>query len=398
MYRIETERSHLFDVNIMIAIEAKVSGKASEDEIKEAFRAAVNSFEILGCKVVISSSGEATYESSEHPQNTLTFRSYRLEELVTEQERIRFRLEDGEILRCFADLSGDGMKFCFAMHHLGGDGKSLCYFIEAFLKRLSGEKCDYRKAVIYKSSELPKQDRLPFFIDLLVKNYNSKWQKERRVFGFDDLEKAYKDFWKDHRTEVKIVRTESDDLSSKLTACKSAGIGFTSYTIAEMTKDVPKVQSVGLAVDGRLDGNRTMSNQATGISVKHRYKTGKSLVDNAKIINGLMKKKLLDDRKKFFLLKFLSSLDPTLTDAMVLEAAGYHHGKTSSKLAELFGYGSKKQDISITNLTRADIPSEYGKFTLEDLIFVPPVISSAQNVVGMVTVNGHLTTAYHRYV
>ena len=44
-----------------------------------------------------------------------------LEELIYENERRRFRIEDGEFIRGF--LSHDGI--VFMMHHLGGDGKYL---------------------------------------------------------------------------------------------------------------------------------------------------------------------------------------------------------------------------------------------------------------------------------
>ena len=47
MYKIETERGDLFDVNIMIAMQVKVRGKAGEAELTEAFRTAAEAFEIL---------------------------------------------------------------------------------------------------------------------------------------------------------------------------------------------------------------------------------------------------------------------------------------------------------------------------------------------------------------
>ena len=101
MYKIETERGDLFDVNMMIAMHIKVYGKASETELTEAFRAAVQAFEILNCKVVIDQKGDAFYDNCGEPMNRIVFRDFKLEELIQEQERIRFRLEDGEFLRCF---------------------------------------------------------------------------------------------------------------------------------------------------------------------------------------------------------------------------------------------------------------------------------------------------------
>lgn len=399
MYKIETERGDLFDVNMMIAMQITVSGKAQKSELATAFREAVSAFEILNCKVVIDENVGAFYDKCSEPMSSITFRDFELEPLIQEQERRRFRLESGEFLRCFVSFAdNDEMKLCFLMHHLGGDGKSLCYFIEAFLKALNGESCEYRKIVLLNRKTLPQGFKMPFLASYIVGKFNRKWRKERRIFGFEDMSAAYEKFWETHRTSVGNEVTENAGLTGKLNECKANKIGFTSYTIAEMIRDITRVQDVGLAVDGRTDGNRTMSNQATGISVKYKYDRRRTLTENASVIDRLMKKKLGDNSAKYLVLHFMSAFDPTLVDAVNLEFAGYFHSETSAKLARLLGYGYNTKDLSITNLTRLDIPTEYGKYKLTDLIFVPPVVSYGKNIVGMVTVGDHLNTTYHRYI
>ena len=247
------------------------------------------------------------------------------------------------------------------------------------------------------SETLPKEAGLPFPAAALVRYYNRKWRKERRVFTFEDMRAAHEAFWRTHRTTVRNEVTEQDVLTEKLNRCRTGSVGFTSYTIAEMTAPLPSGQDVGLAVDGRQDGNRAMSNQATGISVKYRYDRRKTLLENAAAIDRQMKKKLQTPAYKYFILRFMGAFDPTLLDAVNLEFAGYFHSKTSASLAGLLGYGGHTKDISLTNLTKLDIPTEYGSFTLADLVFVPPVISYGRNIIGMVTVSGHLNTTYHRY-
>ena len=398
MYRIETERGDIFDVNMMIAMEATVRGSATENELVFAFNEAVASFEILNSKVVIDENGDAFYDKTALPPNSIRFKDIELCELIREQERIRFRIEDGEFLRCFVSrANSETMKMVFLMHHLGGDGKSLMYFIEAFLKYLNGEKREYQRIVLLDKNTLPQAAKLPLWAKWLVKSYNKKWQKERRVFDFHDMSEAYEKFWENHSTVVRNEVTEGEKLREKLTACKNGGAGFTSYTIAEMIQDSSRIQDVGLAVDGRLDGNRTMSNQATGISVKCKYDRNKSLVENAVAIDKSMQKKLNRIGFKYFVLRFMSEFDPTLVDAINLEFAGYFHSNISAKLAKLLGYGYNTKDLSITNLTRIDIPTEYGNYRLTDLIFVPPVVSYGKNIIGMVTVGDRLNTAYHVY-
>ena len=142
---------------------------------------------------------------------------------------------------------------------------------------------------------------------------------------------------------------------------------------------------------GREDGNRSLGNQATGISVQYRYRT------NRREVHRRMLKKLSDERYLYFVLQFMGKLDPTLKDAMNMERSGYFTSAVSSKVAGLLGYGDKVRDISITNLTKADIPLKYGRYSIEDIVFVPPVVSYGKNIIGIVTAGDVMNIARHVY-
>ena len=143
-------------------------------------------------------------------------------------------------------------------------------------------------------------------------------------------------------------------------------------------------------------GNRSMGNQATGISFQYRYNKSVSFEENARKIQKLMKRKLEDKRRLYLVLLFMGKLDPTLVDALSLEHAGYFSSNLSKKVAELLGYGSKVKDISLTNLTRVDIPTVYGDHKIEELVFVPPVVSYGKNIIGIVTANDVMNIAVHK--
>ena len=49
----------------------------------------------------------------------------------------------------------------FMMHHLGGDGKSLVYFIETFMKCLAGWECEYAPFRHLGLSDIPKDSKMP---------------------------------------------------------------------------------------------------------------------------------------------------------------------------------------------------------------------------------------------
>ena len=412
MYKIETERGDLFDVNMIIAMKATVAGteQLAFGDFQKSFYDAVSAYEILNSRLSLKHDGSCFYEprtESGGASQTILQTSLSFEELLQQQEKIRFKLEDGEFLRCFVYEPCNGSRdFIFLMHHLGGDGKSLCYFIETFLNCLSGngKTPEYQPVKLLTTENLPKDSALPFVAKLLANHYNKMWLKEcgtSQIFSFEDMQKAYESFWKNHRTVVHIYPLDEAALKAELAECKKAGIGYTSYAVAKLLKDESGKKSVGLAVDARPDGNRTMSNQATGISVDYAYNKKKTLVENAACIDRLMKAKLAKPELKYFILQFMAAFEPSLVDAVNLEFAGAFHSKTSEKLAQLLGYGTNTKDYSITNLTKLDIPVEYSggraSLKIEDFVFVPPVVSYGKNIIGMVTANGRLCTVLHRY-
>ena len=93
----------------------------------------------------------------------------------------------------------------------------------------------------------------------------------------------------------------------------------------------------------------------------------------------------------------MSQLDKTLVDAVNLEYAGVFTSKTSKALASLMGYGEQTKDLSITNLTKLDIPCTYGKYVIDIFRFIPPVVSYGKNIIGIATLGSDTTITLHTY-
>ncbi len=391
-YKIDTERVDLFDVSIVITMCVKIKPMPSFEALETAFEKACKLNEVLNSKVVIEADGEAFYVDNGKNSNSICKTEKGLTELIYENEKKRFRIEDGEFMRSF--VSPDGL--IFIMHHLGGDGKSLVYFIETFMNCLAGIDCGYRPFKNLALEDLPKDSGIPFAFRLLCDLWNKKWKKDKKVFNFPDMDEAYERFWESHGTHVEIREYMKGELDQLLGRAKAAHVSLTSLLVCDMLKNFDGKADVGFAVDGRQDGNRLMGNQATGISITYRYDRKKTFDRNAAAIHKLMQKKLSDNRYRFFVLHFMGRLDPTLKDALNLEHAGCFSSKISSKIADYLGYGEKVKDISITNLTRVDIPTKYGEYAIEQMAFVPPVVSYAKNVIGIVTVGDRMTVVDHR--
>ena len=206
-YPITTERADLFDHKILIAMEIEILGTTNENDLRTAFWEAVKAHESLNTKVRIEKDGSAWYVPGDGKQNSIHFTQKDLQSLVSEQEKIRFRIEDGEFLRVFAATQEGGFRGLFLMHHLAGDGKSLVIFIDSFLRALNGEKLTFTPISLLTPEGLP--GKLPLITQSLLKFWNERWKKEKKVFTFGDLQNSYEQFWACHETvwEVRTYET-----------------------------------------------------------------------------------------------------------------------------------------------------------------------------------------------
>jgi hypothetical protein len=392
-YEIQTERVDLFDVNIVITMLVRINRDIEYDRLNYAFHEACKIHEVLNLKVVIDPDGDAYYTSNDKPLNNFSETTSDLEGIIASEEGKRFLIEKGEFIRGFK--SPDGI--VFMMHHLGGDGRSLLYFIETFFMFLNGEKVEKIPFKNLLLADLPSGSSLPFYYDRLVNHWNKKWIRSGRAFDYSDMDKAYADFWKDHKTKTTIRTYDKNELDKLLESARKCKVSLTSYLITDHIKDMNFKPEVGIAVDARTDKIHFMGNQVTGISLKYRYNNNISFDDNARNVQRLLKGRLSDKKKRYFALQFMGKLNPSLRDALNLNRAGYYKDKFTDSVASYLGYGNKIRDLSVTNLMRADIPLEYGPYKIDEIIFVPPVVAYAQNVIGIITTGDKMNVTTHVY-
>ena len=92
----------------------------------------------------------------------------------------------------------------------------------------------------------------------------------------------------------------------------------------------------------------------------------------------------------------MAALEPSLVDSVLLNTHGLYQNPVSEKFAKVMGYqGGKTRELGITNLTKLDIPTEYGQYTIESQLFIPPVVSYARRIIGVSTLENQMTVVYH---
>jgi hypothetical protein len=152
---------------------------------------------------------------------------------------------------------------------------------------------------------------------------------------------------------------------------------------------------IGLAASIREKEYRGLGNYASGISILYAYDENKSFIENAQAVHRLIYKKLSNARRKYFVLHFTDSMDPTLLDSACMVAFGGYKNKTAEYFTHMMGYDGHPKNISITNLTKLDIGQKYGKYSIKNLIFAAPLIPNSSRVVGIASLGGCVSFTMH---
>lgn len=391
-----SERANLFDPNIIINFVFEITGNPSVLKLERSIMQAYSVNETIMSKVIMDSNGKAAYEPISECKSTVTVTNKDWSSLIKENEKVPFAIWDGEMIRTFIIQNNGKMSILIMAHHIVGDGKSIVYFIEDFMNALAENEIIKKQVVLFSHDTLRKLSKKSLFMKWYTFYFNKKWRKYDTKFSFEDYYLLHKTYWESKTSVILYKRYTKKELLNLYEEAKKNHVSLNNLIIAAFQKASTTFQKVGIAVDGRIDDNRNMSNQATGISIKSKYIHKKSLIYNAKQVQKKVHKKLVNCNKKYFILQFMSLLEPTLVDSIVFETYGLIQNPVSRKMADLMAYSSKKENlISITNLTRIKIQQKYGLFQIKNIIFIPPVISYAKRVIGIVSDEDGMTITYH---
>lgn len=388
---IRSERPNLFEPNDYISMVVTLSGTISQEEMEQAVRKAYANNEATSSKIVLEADGSAYYESLEESGCKVFFDSRNCWEILKENEKCPFDLKNGELIRAFIIEEEQGMTMLLMAHHLAGDGMSMLYFIEDILLALNGKELTYKPMILLNREYLRKKARLPFAITLFVKKANRSWKKQGKIFTWEDYEAIHHTYWESHSSEIMV---QSYNLNELKKDCPK-GVTLNSYLIAILLRKFPESRAIGIPVSVR-DGNYSMSNQTSGVAVKHRYNTRFSLVENTVQIQKKIKRQLGNKNIKYFVLLLMEQLAPTLIDAVLMHTHSYYQNALVEKMSEILGYtGENGRDLGITNLMKVQFSGKYQKFQITDILFIPPKVSYTKQVVGIVTFGEMLHIVYH---
>lgn len=394
--RILSERIDLFDPNMCITMFFDIIGDVETELLISAINKAFTSFEATMSRIVLLDDGEAHYEKISVSACTVEITRLDWRSLIREYEKIPFSLETGQLMRVFVKPFEGKTRVLIMSHHLAGDGKSVIYFIERIMKDLIGEPHEFQKLQLITEDSLPKESHLPSWMKWWIKGFNRRWDRTGQVFGFNDYYELHKVYWQNRESVVITKSFPTSNMEMIHKKAKAAKVSMNSYIIAAFLKADKNLTPVGLAVNVRNDENRTMSNQASGISVEYSYNEKLPFDGNAQEVHKRIYKKLSRPVNKYFILHFMMMFKSSLLDSIMMHIYGLYNNRVTVKVSKIMGYKSGgRTSIGITNLTKIDIENTYKDYRIENLYFIPPVVSYGRQTIGIATTESGMTVSYH---
>lgn len=393
-----TEREHLFTPNINIVMKVTIGGNPSVADIKKAIGCAVRANESLNCKIVLSDNGFAGYERLEQPVYSVEVRNQPWAEIAREQESRIFHLAAGELVRFFLLAGESDTELLIIAHHLAGDGLSIVYLIEDIMNALAGNELEFKPMQIISADSFPQKTEMHPTAKIYLNGLNRKWRKSGRVFSFFDYETLFAEYWKNCKAYLcyeKFSQNEFKILSEK---AKQYNVSINSLITTALIQAYcyvyGKKANAGLAASIREKGYRGMTNNTTGIAFLYKYRQNKSFSQNVQAVHKSIYKKLKSDRVKYFVPRFFELMDSTLIDAAAMTTYGNYKNKAAEHLAHLMMF-DKQRDVSITNLSKLDIPQEYGPYAIRDFVFAAPIVPYTRRVTAIATLGDELCITMH---
>lgn len=392
---IDKERTWVFSPVNNIAIKVEIKGNVLEDQLKEAMKETVNHYDMLHQKIVLDKEGNAYYQKSELFEPVIKPIKNDWKETAKEQESLPFAIDQGEFIRFFYSKTETGMTVLIIAHHIAGDGISFTYFVQDIMRSLSGAKIEYKKLELFSLEDLPEETKLRAPITWLIRYMNRKWKKTGKKFDFSEYYNMYHKVWNNRETDIYTYYIEDEIYDSICRYSKENKITINTMITTALIRASGELCDVGMAASVREKGFTGMGNYATGISVKYQYNEKINFVKNARIVQKMIYSKLNDPAKRFFLLQFMRSIEPTLIDAIYFNACSDYKNKTAETFSKMFGYNGNPKGISITNLTKLPIETKYGAYEISDFVFVPPLVLNARRIIGIASIGKKMVLSLH---
>lgn len=390
-----TERAHLMCPNMCFGIVATIDAPYDSKRIKESIRALEMAHPFLrGLLGYESNTNQYYIDNTEYGKIAIIESTEELnlpmsERILRDYEDIikkDFDLRTEGMLKIYTYNNGDSMSVLFVFHHLLTDGRGGLGLVNEFVEKyVNDTNPKYVEERLIASMEvLPKNSKLPFISNTLIKYCNKKWRKEKQIVTYPQYHEFASNYVKQDKVKHNITVVPKDELEKIAKECKQAQVTINDYLMAKMfIEDNTKKIIIASDIREKIDcyQNGALGNYSTAFSVTCNSSV-KEPIELAKIVHKKVKKILSNNKLLMQVLSCYITMDPGLIDAAAISSLGTFESKIGKFVGEnMFGF-ENQNGYSITNLGKIESPY------IKGALFIPPASPAIKKMVGVLTVNG----------
>lgn len=387
------ERTFLFDPNIYMTMVFSLEGDLSEERICDAVKKAYTQNSMTMSKAVLDEKGNLFMEEMEETGCKVFVDSRNWQELLYENERKVFRIDEGELARTFVIPKENGYDLFFIIHHITCDGNGILVFAEDVFANLQGKEVEYRVSKVMTKEECLKKGNLNFLQKLGLKKLREGWEAEERQFTWDDYYKIHEDFWKTRKTEITFEETQNSELEEMRAICKRLGVTVNSYIVTKYMQGYTGRTKLAVPTSVR-NGDRSISCLISSVIVYATYDEKKTFEENLVAMDKILRKRIKNIGCVYYIPQFVAISSVTNMYAAYVELFSEYENSFAHRMGAILGlFGDERTRLGVTNLGVLSIPTDYDGFKITNIIPVAPCIATSEKVVTVSTFNGRMLIA-----
>lgn len=396
--KIYTERGFMYGMTVHIIVSIGITGCTDVANLKEAIYYAVNRFEGLRCQVRQDTYGEAYFVNSGQPcEPPIEVRDYHLspEQFRIEQERIIFKINEGELIRFVIEDLGNKVCLRIVEHHMVGDGKSVMLLADEIIANLNDIEngCyDYLNKPMIPLQNLGKEyyEENLEVSDLLkrsIMEYNELWNRQKRIFTYEDYKGFFNEYWSRNRTSVQQLKVDRLVMEDLKKLCKRNRVSINSVLLTAAAKSLKSNKKIVVVVDAKPDECKGMGNYAGFLTIDRNYDENKTFWDNVLYNHNLVHTQLAKRSDSMLAYALSCVKDCNFDDASQLESVGCLEDEVAHSYNELY---NPKGNIGlvVSNLGADNVKTQYDRIQVKDLEIHSPINPNMGCSLCIATTNG----------
>lgn len=305
-----TERAHLMCPNMCFGIAATIDAPYDSRRIKESIAALEKAHPFLKALLGyenntnryyydITGDGKTTLvectEKTSIPLQERIIKDY--EEII----RRDFDLTKEGMLKIYTYDNGEDMSVLFVFHHLLADGRGGLGLVKEFAEKyVNGIDPNYvEERLISSMNDLPKDSKLPFISNILIKKCNKMWKKEKQTVSYPKYHVFADNYVKNDHVKHNISVVGEGELNELVKKCKQAQVTVNDYLVAEMfIEEGTKKIIIASDIRDKIHCYQSVAlgNYSTAFSITNKS-SGKDIIKLAKKVHIV--RKAGNERKRY---------------------------------------------------------------------------------------------------